>query len=392
MLIRSRTHSSGTVVWQVDLGTVGGVRQRKLYKSETAAKAALAKAKSDKAKLGKTGMVITPEEAADVILARERLGPLGITIGQAVDFYLAHHGSIKEVIALEELRNRFVESRKEASLSQRYIWQLGVSLGSLVALYPDREAAGLSRADVEAWLGAAGWATRTRINYLGDVRAMFSWGIKQKYVARSPCEGIEINRRALDEEEIRRLPVEDCKVLLEAARGQQHLMTYLVLAMFCGIRPAEIERMSWEAVDLEDKHAIVAARHAKTRKKRVVDLSDNAVAWIKSCGAPGEGKICGRGFEDAWIILRRRLGWAAGDDHSNWLTQARKAAAGVPVTRGEWIHDVLRHTFASMHYAHHQNESALQTQMGHESADMLHTHYRGLVKRSEAAAFWALMP
>jgi integrase len=45
-----------------------------------------------------------------------------------------------------------------------------------------------------------------------------------------------------------------------------------------------------------------------------------------------------------------------------------------------------------MHYAMHQDEAKLQAQMGHESAAMLHRHYRALKTRKEAERFWALRP
>jgi integrase len=45
-----------------------------------------------------------------------------------------------------------------------------------------------------------------------------------------------------------------------------------------------------------------------------------------------------------------------------------------------------------MHYAMWQDEAKLQAQMGHESANMLHQHYRALKTRREAERFWALTP
>lgn len=64
------------------------------------------------------------------------------------------------------------------------------------------------------------------------------------------------------------------------------------------------------------------------------------------------------------------------------------------------IHDGLRHTFATMHYAMHQNTSQLKAQMGHEeSEDTLFRHYRAVrtvsgetMTRKLAEKFWGLMP
>lgn len=58
----------------------------------------------------------------------------------------------------------------------------------------------------------------------------------------------------------------------------------------------------------------------------------------------------------------------------------------------QWPHNGLRHTFASMHYAMHQDESALQAILGQRSRDVLHSNYRALKTKREAERFWKLLP
>ncbi|MEY2598877.1 MAG: hypothetical protein RLZZ142_1136 [Verrucomicrobiota bacterium] len=70
-------------------------------------------------------------------------------------------------------------------------------------------------------------------------------------------------------------------------------------------------------------------------------------------------------------------------------------SAGVP-----WTHNALRHTFASMHYATHQNPAVLRVQMGHsEGEEVLHQHYRAtkttsgeVITKRMAEDFWTLTP
>jgi integrase len=102
-----------------------------------------------------------------------------------------------------------------------------------------------------------------------------------------------------------------------------------------------------------------------------VDLTENARAWLRAAGEEMRGKskhVSPANLKDLWPEF-----WPM---------------AGLAV----WPNNALRHTFASMHYAHHQDESKLQAQMGHESARMLHQHYRALKSKAEAAAFWGLKP
>jgi integrase len=58
----------------------------------------------------------------------------------------------------------------------------------------------------------------------------------------------------------------------------------------------------------------------------------------------------------------------------------------------EWPKNVLRHTYASYHYALHRDEGKLQAMMGHDSKDVLHQHYRAVVRRADAEAFWGILP
>ena len=172
-------------------------------------------------------------------------------------------------------------------------------------------------------------------------------------------------------------------------------MTYVVLTLFCGIRPEEVQVLPGSKINLAEGTAVVMGVTAKTRKRRVVDLTANAVAWLETVTLP-EGAICGADWEKRWRFFRRSLGWACGDDargKGHRTQRWQSMVARVPVTRGEWPKDVLRHTFASMHYAQHQNEHLLKAQMGHwEKAETLMRHYRAVMTRTEAARFWSLRP
>ena len=170
------------------------------------------------------------------------------------------------------------------------------------------------------------------------------------------------------------------------------MMGFIVLGLFGGLRPAEIQRLDWSAVDLDEGTVIVAGKQAKTRRRRVVDLSGNAVEWLNTLKREQQtGPICGRYWDARWRMFRRSLGWAVGSGERGVKETVRPGDRGWG-RQGEWPHNALRHTYASMHYAMWQDEAKLQAQMGHESAAMLHRHYRALKTRKEAERFWALRP
>lgn len=375
MKIRKRKYASGEVGWQLDLGMRDGKRLQRAYKTRKEAEDAEAEEREQRQKHGKLGAELSPGELAELVAARDRVERAGGTLAEAVEYWMQHAQRVRESKGMQELVNLFVDARERAKCSVRYAAQLKVSLGSFARAVPG-DAHKAQRADVERWLNANQWAVKTRNNYLGDVRALFAWALQQGHVARSPCEGIAKMRET--EGEIGTLRLAECERLLKAVLQRPDLAGYVIIGMFTGLRRAELEKLDWVMVSTEERTVVVAAANAKSRRRRVVDLSENAVAWLQAAfpqGMSARGAVCSPGFEERWIFLREKLGYGTKHDH------------GRP-----WPHNALRHTFASYHYAMHANEAKLQALMGHRSADMLHRHYRALKTKVEAEKFWKLMP
>lgn len=389
MKIRKRKLPSGTVAFQLDLGLVDGKRVRKNYKTKAEAALEMERAKEQQLRFGTSLVDLTPAEIAEILLVRGKLAAAGATLSQAAEFFLARGVVRKQAITLEQLVQRFTDSREEASA--RYARQLRVSLGSLAKALDGKLCSDVMTEDIETWLRSNDWKPKTRNNYLGDVSAMFGWAVREGYVGNNPAAGI---KKARDHEgEIGTLNLEQCRQLLEAAVHAPGVAGFVVLGLFAGLRPAEIARLDWSAVDADAGTVVVAGRHAKTRQRRVVDLSPNARAWLQAAAVPKAGPITGKWWDGRWRLFRQKLGWDVGDSGDGLSRYARIKPREKPSTpHGRWPHNALRHTFASMHYAQHQNEALLQAQMGHESAAMLHRHYRAVKTRAEAAQFWSLRP
>ena len=52
----------------------------------------------------------------------------------------------------------------------------------------------------------------------------------------------------------------------------------------------------------------------------------------------------------------------------------------------------MRHSFGSYYLALHEDAPRTALQMGHTRTDVLFNHYRDLVSREDAAAFWSIVP
>jgi len=56
-------------------------------------------------------------------------------------------------------------------------------------------------------------------------------------------------------------------------------------------------------------------------------------------------------------------------------------------------HNVMRHTYATMHVAAFRNPGSTALNLGHgHSLEKLERHYKGLFSRSAAAAYWEIYP
>ena len=162
------------------------------------------------------------------------------------------------------------------------------------------------------------------------------------------------------------MSVKQAAALLNAAAPE--IVPALAVSLFAGLRAAEVERLDWSNVDFDHGCIIVSARSAKTRRRRVVAMPSNLAQWLAPYRRES-GPV--RPSPQIW---RDRL-------------EAARSAAGI----AEWPHNAARHSCASYAYDLHQNAAFVAAQLGHDAA-VLETHYKGLVKPGEGAAYFAITP
>jgi len=392
MTIRRRGKS-----WQLDCGMIHGKRVQLSFSTKEAAVAEQMLRKAELLRAGHAAWSLSDEERIRFVAARERLSEVGATVEQAVDFFLRHSGPARKQVSWFILRSLFLEAKMEEGVSLRYQAQLKSVVKAFgLAGHDSKMVSEITARDIEGWLTVNGWAAKTWNNYRTDLRTAFSWGMENGYATINPAEAVP-TKAADRTEDVKFLSTGECRALLQRAaevhgdlgwdrRGlcdpldektEDHrlLVPMLVIGLFAGLRPVrELGQMRWVDVLEEEGLLVVSAGRAKTRERRTVDLEPNAVAWLRWCRAQGMGQrpettILPPGFDRRWKRLRK--------------------ACGVLET---WPHDAMRHSFATMHLAHFRNEARLQLYMGHNSAKLIYSNYRGLVTPAEAGKFWSLMP
>lgn len=261
--------------------------------------------------------------------------------------------------ALEERRHRRPRTFAEFASVCRRVLRCCPSLRS-------RHVNALNTAECLEVLYSVFPSARQRQKGRAILHGVFAHAVRQRWCAYNPMEAVRLP--APEEREIVPLSLPHLRRLLSLAATEEHraCMPALGLMLWCGVRPAELERLRWRDIDWEEKVVSLRPRHSKTGGCRHIPLRPVLLAWLRAAGGQGVGMVCPPDWKRRWKRLR-------------------EAAALIP-----WQQDVLRHTFASYHAKYFHDFAALQSEMGHRSAALLRTRYLSMqgLSTESARTFW----
>ena len=200
------------------------------------------------------------------------------------------------------------------------------------------------------------------------LHALFAFGIRRGYCAENPVRRVDRAQREPSEIAIYSAQ-EVASILTTAQEYAPQLIPFLVVSFFCGLRRAEALRLEWPAIDLTENYVRLPAAITKTKRRRHIEISENARAWLAPY-AHSIGRICphsGGALADRLCVLARKHGIAT-------------------------IKHGARHSFASYWLAMHGEIDQLCLFLGHTNPKVTFHHYAKAATRREAEKFWAIMP
>lgn len=168
---------------------------------------------------------------------------------------------------------------------------------------------------------------RNRNNYRSALRTLFSYARNLGYLPRNiPTEA----------DYLREAPDKDTDIEIYEAGEMQTIMDglpdkwipFAAICAFAGCRVAEVHRLDWRDIDLEELHITVESSKSKTGKRRVVPISDTLYAFLKPY-AKEEGWVCPHYSHDSTLSQEFAQAWDK---------------AGIKV---EKIDNGFRHSYAS---------------------------------------------
>lgn len=264
-------------------------------------------------------------------------------------------GSDGIVICIRDL----LRAKRRANRTKRYTNSLRRYLLQFSRADGDRRRQSISsftHNEIEAWLGKYPSAY-TRQTWLNRLSTLFAFAVRRGLITANPCDRVE--RVTVDKKAPVILSPRQIKQLLIFCPSV--MRPYLVLGLYAGIRPEEIQRLDWSQINLDAGTVLV---QGKTRRRRLVTLEPVAVAELRK-----HPLQTGRVTPSNSTIRR-------------WRVKACKA-----VGFDRWPQDVLRHTAASYMLALHKDAGKVAMQLGN-SVKILLSHYHEPVSQADSDFFW----
>jgi integrase len=366
-LVRPSTNH-GKPCWLADLppSLTGKGRVRRFFDTRQDADAFVRAYDTDARTFGQSSsflLHLDPYERNEVFHGLEKLRRLGWTLADAVRL-VEESGKSAPSLPLSVLVDQFLAEKASINCRPRYLAKLGNTMELFLAGRREVSTGNVSAADIREFLNRNGWKSATRKSYLIDLRALFNFAVRQKFIRDNPAMAVEMP--ILDDKPPGILPVSDWQRLLETCqRTDPGLLTFVSLSLFGGLRTEEALRISND--DLRKDSVEIKGHKAKTRKRRLVAITPQLRAWLDA-GLSNGGTFPPLNWQRRWKAVRQRAGLFRG-----------------------YPHNAARHSFVSFHLAKYQDAAQTAYLAGH-SEQMLFGHYRELVETADAETFFGLLP
>jgi integrase len=365
-----RRHKGYTrVEWVLDY-YAGGRRIRKWFKSKSQAEAEADSLKEQKRSCGEAWTDLAPAERNDLMVIYMQAKQENITLRQVWEAF--KNGKLDstpmERCTLQRAIAETLEWRRGENLRERYLKELENYLRRFASgrmeLFIDK----IGVSEIQEWFEGRNEALSTKRANIGRLGSLFDVAWKRGYIKENPC--LKLPTVKLRQEAPKILTPDEAKrVLTICQKKTRPLLPYVVLGMFAGIRPEEMEKLTWGDVDLKHGTIKIDVATSKTNRRRIVTLHDTAREWLKICKSGAPAKL----IVPTKTTLRR---------------YRRNLRDGAKL---EWAQDILRHTAGSYLLALHKNTHEVSAMLGN-SARILERHYKDLVNATDCKTFWALTP
>jgi site-specific recombinase XerD len=267
-------------------------------------------------------------------------------------------------ITVGEAVAKYVALRAGDGLAAGTSYQLKTKLGRLVAAFGERQLAGVSSAELRAWLAGLDFAPWTVKDHLKVASTFWTAARREKWTLEDPTEGVKGPK--IEAEEVNVLSLAEGKKLFAANRGLP-VVGRLALEAFGGLRCSSAGRLTLPDLKWPGRGIELPGRRHKSGRRHYIDgLPPNLWRWLKAAPA------------GCWTMTERQ-----------YATEKAAAfiRAGVAST-----HNCLRHSFCTYHVAAGKDAAATAVLMQHTSPSTLYKFYKGKATAADGRAWFRISP
>lgn len=349
--------------WMVDARTARG-GQRTFHETKALAEI--------EASTARTNRINEGNSAFDT----RELSKYGWTVQKAIRFAIDHLKAQESGIKISDAIKALLAQKKAEGTSDVYRKDLKNRLTRLSDAMPDRGISSITTEDLDGFLNDLVVAPGTKNTFRRDIRTLWSFAEKRNWAHARVARATGKARVAQSDPEI--LTPDQAMNLLSCSSDD--VRAFHALGLFAGLRVSEIHRLDWSAIDLNGGWITVSAAKSKTRSRRLVPVLPALKAWLKPV-AKASGPIIGEDFRKRQEAARNKAGFTPEIEG----TGLRKRKL-IP-----WPANGLRHSFVSYRLAETCDAAKTALESGH-SQDVLHAHYKELVRPDAAKKFFSLRP
>jgi integrase len=357
--------------------TANGKRRQEFFRSQEAADRRVRELKEGRQTHGDMLAALSHSELSDAVRAFHLLQPHGIGLLDAVRSFLADRERRMASKTFGEVWDAYSTVKKRSPAYAESMRHTKTLVDHLMRSH----VVDVTADELEAALARLSPSVRDmRITRL---RSVFNYAVRKGWLEANPAARLDLSGKK--PHEIRIYTADQIQRLLDVC--QEHdpaFLPYLVVCAFAGLRPEnEAFNLLWSDVRLDDAqpHLIVRADISKTRERRTVDLSPNAVLWLR-VHQGGAGRVFP--FSESTLARKR----------ASLLEAINKQGSSVEsgVEAFGWLKDGLRHTFASAHLTKYGDATKTMLAMGHKDLKMIWKNYYRHMTAEEAEKFWGIVP
>lgn len=270
--------------------------------------------------------------------------------------------------AVEELK-KHAETDGKSNDRQK---QLAAALDALAIAFK-QEVHTITPKQIADYLTALPFRERTKRNHRDTIGYFNRWLVMRGYLAKATdwLDGVQ-NYTARKVGEISIYTAEEMRRLIAAA--DKRILPLIVIGGFAGLRHAEIARLDWQDIDLEEGFIEVKAEHSKTETRRIVPLKPNLKAFLLPLKKKS-GKVI-------TVVNTTKQLLKAATDTGDEAKEVESLA---------WRHNALRHTYISARVAECSDVPRVADEAGNSPA-VIRTNYLKRIRPMAAAEWFAIQP